>query len=54
MADPEDVRGNGSMGLGLAITKRILELHSSEIRVISEEQRGTCFRFDLPLQERAA
>lgn len=53
-ADPADVRGNGSMGLGLAIAKRILELHSSKIRVVSEEQRGTCFHFDLPLQARAA
>lgn len=52
--DPEDVRGNASMGLGLAIAKRILELHSSEIRVISEAQSGTCFHFDLPLQARAA
>jgi signal transduction histidine kinase len=53
-ADPDDARGNGSMGLGLAIAKRILELHSSEIRVLSEEQRGTRFEFDLPLHARAA
>ena len=44
----------GSMGLGLAIAKRILELHGSEIRVISEEQRGTEFRFELPQHARAA
>jgi len=53
-ADPETVRGNASMGLGLAIAKRILELHSSKISVVSEEQSGTCFRFDLPRQARAA
>ena len=53
-ADLEDTKSNGSMGLGLAIAKRILELHSSEIRVISEERRGTRFHFDLPLQARAA
>lgn len=53
-ADPDDVRGDGSMGLGLAIAKRILELHSSEISVVSEEQRGTRFQFDLPLYARAA
>lgn len=53
-ADPGDTKGNGSMGLGLAIAKRILELHGSEIRVVSEEQRGTRFHFDLPLQARAA
>jgi signal transduction histidine kinase len=53
-AGPEDAGDNSSMGLGLAIAKRILELHESEIRVVSEEQRGTCFHFDLPLQARAA
>ncbi|NIL94109.1 MAG: two-component sensor histidine kinase [Woeseiaceae bacterium] len=44
----------GSTGLGLAIAKRILELHGSEIRVTSEERHGTRFDFDLPLQARAA
>ena len=42
------------MGLGLAIAKRILELHSSEISVVSAERQGTQFHFDLPLQARAA
>ncbi len=46
--------GNGSMGLGLAIAKRILELHGSEIVVMSQERRGTVFRFDLPRFARAA
>ena len=45
---------HSSTGLGLAIAKRILELHGSEIRVTSEERRGTRFDFDLPLQARAA
>ena len=53
-ADADDTKNDGSMGLGLAIAKRILELHESEIRVVSEEQRGTRFHFDLPLQARAA
>ena len=53
-ADQENATDNGSMGLGLAIAKRILELHESEIRVVSEEQHGTRFDFDLPLQARAA
>ena len=47
-------RGKGSMGLGLAITKRILDLHSSQIRVVSKERQGTRFHFDLPIQARAA
>lgn len=53
-ADQQDDQGNGSMGLGLAIAKRILELHSSEISVVSSEQQGTRFHFDLPLEARAA
>jgi signal transduction histidine kinase len=53
-ADADDPDNNGSMGLGLAIAKRIMELHESEIRVVSEEKRGACFHFDLPLQAHAA
>lgn len=53
-ADGHGERSKGSMGLGLAITKRILELHSSEITVVSKEQQGTQFYFDLPVQARAA
>jgi signal transduction histidine kinase len=53
-ADANDANDNGSMGLGLAIAKRILDLHESEIRVVSEEMRGTRFCFDLPLHARAA
>ncbi len=36
-----------SSGLGLAITKRILELHGSEISVSSELNRGTTFSFQI-------
>jgi signal transduction histidine kinase len=53
-AAQDDDQGEGSMGLGLAIAKRILELHSSEISVVSRERQGTRFHFDLPLQARAA
>jgi signal transduction histidine kinase len=35
-------------GLGLAITKRILELHGSDIRVDSQLSKGTTFLFNLP------
>ena len=38
----------GCAGLGLAITKRILELHGSEITVSSEPAKGTTFAFVLP------
>jgi signal transduction histidine kinase len=53
-ANQHDEHGKGSMGLGLAITRRILELHSSEISVVSKERQGTRFHFDLPLPSRAA
>jgi signal transduction histidine kinase/DNA-binding response OmpR family regulator len=53
-ADQQDKQRDGSMGLGLAIAKRILELHSSEISVVSKESQGTQFHFELPLQARAA
>ncbi len=42
------VRGNTAHGgLGLAITKRLLELHQSTIRVSSQMGRGTTFEFAL-------
>jgi signal transduction histidine kinase len=53
-ADQANSNEKGSMGLGLAIAKRILELHGSDIVVISEELHGTQFKFDLPLEARAA
>ena len=54
-ADVEPGRNNnGSMGLGLAIARRILELHGSEIHVTSEERHGTRFDFNLPLEAQAA
>jgi signal transduction histidine kinase len=53
-ADQDTEGHSGSTGLGLAIAKRILDLHESEIRVMSEEQRGTRFDFDLPVHARAA
>lgn len=45
---------NGSAGLGLAIAKRILELHNSTIRVTSEREAGTRFDFDLRIEATAA
>lgn len=43
---PEKRHGRGA-GLGLAITKRILELHGSRIEVESAPDKETCFRFTL-------
>jgi signal transduction histidine kinase len=40
---------SGSAGLGLAIAKRILELHGSPILVDSEVNTGTTFTFFMPV-----
>jgi signal transduction histidine kinase/DNA-binding response OmpR family regulator/CHASE3 domain sensor protein len=39
----------GGTGLGLAITKTLVEMHGGQIAVESEEGRGTCFSFTLPV-----
>ena len=38
-----------SSGLGLAIVKKILELHQSNITVLSQPRKGTTFTFQLPI-----
>jgi signal transduction histidine kinase len=40
---------SGGAGLGLAIAKRVIELHGGTIEVSSESGRGTCFSFTLPV-----
>ncbi|HEX9584865.1 MAG TPA: ATP-binding protein [Gammaproteobacteria bacterium] len=42
-------RGSGHTGLGLAIAKRIVELHRGELVVDSELDHGTTFSFRLPV-----
>ncbi|MBT9392511.1 sensor histidine kinase [Hymenobacter sp. NST-14] len=37
------------LGLGLAIARRIVQLHGSELTVESREGEGTCFAFSLPV-----
>jgi heavy metal sensor kinase len=47
-ADPSRGQVEGS-GLGLAIAKWIVEAHHAELRVFSEERRGTTFQLVFPL-----
>ncbi len=51
--DGEEARSDSS-GLGLAIVKRILDLHDSQILVVSKLNAGTRFEFELPICQRAA
>jgi two-component system OmpR family sensor kinase len=48
-AQKEQGKDSDSTGLGLAITKRIVELHGSSIDVLSELNMGTTFSFRLPV-----
>jgi signal transduction histidine kinase len=45
--------GSNNAGLGLAIVRKILDLHGSRISVTSQVDRGTCFEFDLTTQAAA-
>ncbi|HKE01253.1 MAG TPA: HAMP domain-containing sensor histidine kinase [Planctomycetota bacterium] len=42
----EEIEGSG---LGLALSRRIIELHGGQITVASEKRRGSLFAFRLPL-----
>lgn len=42
------------MGIGLAIVKKILELHQTAIDVTSEPGKGTTFKFVLPVMPKAS
>ena len=41
-------RAHGGTGLGLAVTKKLVELHGSEVVVDSEPGQGATFSFSLP------
>jgi hypothetical protein len=45
----DKMRTRGGAGLGLAIARRIVELHGRTIRAASSGGQGTMFAFDLPV-----
>jgi hypothetical protein len=46
--------GEPSLGIGLSVVKRLLELHGGSIRVESDEGHGSTFTAELPVTEEAA
>ena len=48
--DKSRSRATGGVGLGLTITRRLVEAHQGQIEVISQAGAGTEFRFTLPLE----
>jgi signal transduction histidine kinase len=48
--DPARARADGNTGLGLAITKEIVEAHGGDVEVTSSQEAGTEFVITLPVR----
>ena len=53
-ADGTVARQYGGTGLGLTVSKQLIELHGGQIEVESDEGVGSCFTFTLPLANETA
>jgi two-component system phosphate regulon sensor histidine kinase PhoR len=49
--DSSLTRQYGGVGIGLAVVKQSIEAHGSQVQVESEPDKGSTFRFVLPLAE---
>ena len=52
--DSAIAREHHGTGLGLALTKRFVEVHGGQIRVASEIGKGSVFTLSLPLRRQSA